>query len=92
LLVKDGTGRFWDVRRGFGNLGDWNLTQGYQVLVAQPSSIEVHGLEVPFDMPIRLGFGWSIIPYLPREPMPVRDALASLAGVQVGPHEQVLFH
>jgi len=81
ILIKDGTGRFWNVQQGFNNLGEnWDLTRGYQVLVTQPTSLEVRGTEVDPGRPIRLRPGWSLVPFLPREAQPLEESLASLEG------------
>lgn len=78
IMVKDGAGRFWDLRFGFSNLIEWNLTRGYQIMVAQPTTLDLNGMIVPADLPIMLSFGWSIIPYLPREPIDVETAVATI--------------
>ena len=78
LMVKDGRGHFWDVDNGFNNLGDWSLTQGYEICVAHPTELELDGIEVQTDLPIPVNAGWSLIPYLPRRQMNVSAALNSI--------------
>ncbi|MFH0765724.1 MAG: DUF4350 domain-containing protein [Calditrichota bacterium] len=78
LMVKDDSGRFWNLEHNFNNLQGWSLTKGYQVLVAEEAELEVEGLELPYDMPIPLTLGWSMIPYLPAAP---QSAEAALAGI-----------
>ncbi len=78
VMMKDDHGLFWDLRTGFSNLHDWDIAKGYQIMVNQPASFEVNGLEIPVDTPIVIGFGWSIIPYYPRNPQPVAEALATI--------------
>jgi len=78
LRVKDGNGRFWDIPRGFCNLREWNITGGYMVKIAQPSELEISGIEVDPQTPIDLRPGWNTIAYLPQEAMPLEDALTSI--------------
>lgn len=78
VMIKDDNGRFWDLRTGFSNLHAWNITKGYQVMIRQPFLFEVNGLEIPINTSIILEFGWSIIPYFPRESQPVETALESI--------------
>ncbi len=78
IRIKDGNGRFWDIPRGFCNLREWNITGGYQVKMAQPSALEISGVEVDPQTPIDLRPGWNMIAYLPQEAMPLEDALMSI--------------
>ena len=78
LMVKDGRGHFWNIRNGFNNLGDWNLSQGYEICVAHPTELEIEGIEVQADHPILVDPGWSIIPYLLTQPANITFALSSI--------------
>lgn len=78
LLVKDGLGRFWDVGRGFSNLGDWDIRRGYAVKVAQPGTLDVVGAAADPTQVIALRGGWNLVAYLPQEPRLLTDALACL--------------
>ena len=78
LMVKDGRGHFWNIDNGFNNLGDWNLTKGYEICVAHPTQLEIEGIEVQADLPIQVDPGWSIVPYLLTQPTNVSTALSSI--------------
>jgi len=77
-MIKDGNGHFWNIERDFSNLGDWDVTQGYYVKVSQFTELEVTGVGIDVDIPIVLSFGWSIIPFLPTNEMPIGDAVRSI--------------
>jgi pimeloyl-ACP methyl ester carboxylesterase len=53
---------------------------GYWVNTLEPVLLAVTGGAVRTDSPIGLTIGWNLISYLPNAPLPVNEALASIAG------------
>lgn len=78
LMVKDDRGCFWSIERGYSNLGPWNILKGYAVKVINPVQIEVEGLTLDPQQPIRVNFGWSMISFLPDQSISVVTALNTL--------------
>lgn len=78
VLVKDGDGRFWDVRTGFNNLGDWDVRRGYQVKLRQAAALDLTGSGVDIATAIPLRAGWNLVSYLPSRPNGIDSALANL--------------
>ncbi len=78
VMVKDGRGRFWRLDHGFNNLRNWDLTQGYEIRVAQPTDFVVRGSIIPNEFPVRVSIGWNLISYIPQQPLALEPAVASL--------------
>jgi len=78
LLVKDGRGRFYDPRRGFNNIGLWDLRDGYAVMVAQPQTLTVRGVVADANIPLPLILGWNLIAYLPQQAQALQTAMEDL--------------
>ncbi len=79
ILMKSGDGSIFWPDLGIDNIGQWQSLEGYQVLMEEAGSFCVDGLPLdPRSTPIPLPAGWSLISYLPQEPMPVEDALQSI--------------
>ncbi len=53
---------------------------GYWVNLEQSGYLVIDGAELPLDTPIQLEQGWNLVGYLPQAPLPVPNALASIAG------------
>lgn len=53
---------------------------GYWIYMTQPATLPVTGPEMPDGIPLRLCHHWNLIAYLPDGPLPVEQALDSIAG------------
>ena len=70
--------RSYIVGQGGNDFTDLHAQQGYIIHVTQPSAILIAGTRATQD--IGLAAGWNLIPCPADSPMPVADALASVAG------------
>ncbi len=77
-IVKNVRGQFFAPRYDFNQLGDWDAHSGYMVSIDEDCDLTFIGQRIPFDTPIPLNQGWNMISYLPRQPMPVEEALAGI--------------
>lgn len=81
LVVKDGQGRHFIPAFDIFEITEWDWRQGYMVNVSTPVTITVAGaLIVASATAIPLDRGWSLVPFLGQEPVPIEHALASLGG------------
>ncbi len=78
LLIKDGRGRFYDPRRGYNGIGNWNIRDGYAVMVAQPQTLTIQGAIADSETPILLQIGWNLIAYLPQQPQSLITAFREI--------------
>jgi len=62
------------------SLTDMTAYQGYWIKADADTVMPISGNNVPVDLAIPLRAGWNLLGYLPHEPLPVRDALASIEG------------
>ncbi len=77
-LMKDGWGRFYLPEHGFCNIPQWEISDGYQMMVTEDVEFEVTGEVIPPDEPIALEEGWNLKAYYPLNPV---NAVAALAGI-----------
>jgi hypothetical protein len=79
-LVKDAEGNFYyPVYNNFNGIGDWDPLQAYQVKLNSSSELTIEGYYMEEDTPIPLESGWSLITYLPEQPMDAEYALSSIS-------------
>jgi len=78
LMMKDGFGHFYHVRRDFNNIPGWDVAQGYWIKMRHSGELILEGVTVVFDEPIDLVEGWQIISYYPRIQL---DAAVALSGL-----------
>ena len=80
LLMKDEEGRFYYPDEDFNSIGDWRVTEGYQVNVTQACELEITGEGVAPDSPIPLRQNWNIAAYYPDEILEPVVGFESIAG------------
>ena len=81
VLVQNNTGQIYYPEFGINDIGQWNPLEAYEINTTAATSIVVTGAPiVPEATPITVAAGWNLIPYLPTYPLPIEDALASIAA------------
>ncbi|MBT3234227.1 MAG: T9SS type A sorting domain-containing protein, partial [Calditrichaeota bacterium] len=78
IIFKNGIGQFYLPERNFINIDGWDVSDGYQINMAEASLWEARGAPIPADQPIQLVEGWNMKAYFPTQPI---DAIAALAGI-----------
>lgn len=79
VMVKDALGQVFFPEHGIDQLGTWDSTQAYKVLVDDDTTLAVQGAPiVPMETPIPLYEGWNLLPFFLDAPQPVEEALASI--------------
>jgi hypothetical protein len=82
LLIKDEAGQHYMPSYGIEELSKWEWSQGYMIHMSGPATLTVTGHEIDTaNSPVALPRGWSLIPYLGRQTMPVSEALSSISSV-----------
>lgn len=84
VLVKDEAGRHFSPAYGIRDIASWRWDKAYMVRVRRATQLSVTGPSIEASgSSIELGEGWSWVPYLGIQPLPVEEAFASiLASVQ----------
>lgn len=78
VLIKNDQGQIYWPELGINQIGQWQITQAYQLYMTAPAYLSLFGSQVvPETTPIELDAGWSFVPYLRDTPMAVNQALAS---------------
>jgi hypothetical protein len=80
VKVQDEVGNAYEETVGgawVNNIGNYQMTEGYNVLVNTDCDLVIHGVCVNLPMSVPLYQGWNIIPY------PYKDPTAALAFLQV---------
>ena len=79
FLIKNGTGQTVIPSSGINQIGNWNVTEGYQVKTSASTNL-IMGCEQidPASTPVSLTAGWSIIPYLRNTAMNMATALTGI--------------
>lgn len=81
LIVKNGAGKIYVPQYNINTIGDWNLTNGYNVYSTQNFDFKIAGvLQEPGDYPISLNGGWNFISYLRNSEISVVTALAPIVS------------
>lgn len=79
VIMKNNAGQIYYPAFGINDIGDWDITQGYQVFMSQPETLSILGVQViPESTTINLSAGWNMIAYLRNSPMDIELTLASL--------------
>ena len=79
ILVKDAAGSVLSTQYGVHDLTEWPWDGSVWVYAREPFSLDVMGPRIEPWSPIPLAAGWSWVPTFLAAPMPVADALASIA-------------
>ncbi|PKL84719.1 MAG: hypothetical protein CVV22_11475 [Ignavibacteriae bacterium HGW-Ignavibacteriae-1] len=78
-IVKDNAGNVYIPEFEVNTIGDWDLTQGYQVYSQKVQTIKVVGTAIePEDYPIYCNAGWNIISYLRDSPYDAESCFTPL--------------
>jgi hypothetical protein len=80
VIVKNNNGEVFIPSYYINNIGDWNVTQGYQVYMQQNKTLVLWGniLEPEFTT-VNLTSGWNMISYLRDSELDCETAFAGLA-------------
>lgn len=79
VIVKNNAGQIYFPEFEINDIGEWDITQGYQVYMSQAEMLSILGVQViPQNTTISLSAGWNMIAYLRDSPMDIELALASL--------------
>jgi hypothetical protein len=76
-IMVDCDGMFY-IPNIINGIGEWNYLHVYKTYVHSADSLILRGMLQPFNTPIEIQAGWDCLPYLPRHPMPVDTACASI--------------
>jgi hypothetical protein len=81
VLMKNGDGQVYWPAFGINEIGDWDVTDGYQIYMSNPTALAITGTAVdPSATPIPLIAGWNMAAYLLGSPLAIDQALASIDG------------
>ena len=81
IIAKNNNGAVYIPSYDINDIGKWDVTQGYQVYMANADTLVVTGLAVnPSETQIILNEGWNMISYLRNSEMDCDTAFASLAA------------
>lgn len=80
LSFKEGGLSYDPALPNFSTLTTMDGKHGYWIYMEQGGSLNVRGQPLTSDTPVSLAKGWNLVSYLPRTPLPVSQALVSIAG------------
>jgi hypothetical protein len=78
IMVKNGSGQFYNPQFGFNNIPGWQADEGYMIKMDGADELTLTGESLPWDTIIPLEAGWQMISFYPREGI---DAIAALSGI-----------
>ena len=78
LMVKNGSGQFYNPQFNFNNIPGWVVEEGYMIKMDGADELIIAGEAMPWNEPIELEAGWQIISYYPRQGV---DAVLALSGI-----------
>jgi hypothetical protein len=80
IIVKDNEGNTFIPSYGINDIGNWNVTQGYQVYMNQDKTLVLFGTSVnPEITPIFLGSGWNMTSYLRNTAINAEEGFSTIA-------------
>lgn len=79
-LLKNDRGQFYAPRANFNNMHNWSITRGYQARIDAADELVITGHLAPWDTPIEINEGWSIVPYFPEQLVPAPEAVVSIVN------------
>jgi hypothetical protein len=80
-IMKNGGGQNFIPAYNINTIGDWNVTDGYQISMTNSHVLDIVGVKVtPESTPLNLVSGWNLVSYLRSSSMAVAQALADLDG------------
>ena len=81
IILKNGGGKIFIPSEPVNTIGPWVMTEGYQIKMAVPRSLEIQGqMVVSENSAITLPSGWSIMPYLKETELSVSNALNGIVA------------
>lgn len=79
FFIKDEMGNVYWPEWDINDIGNWNITKGYQIYSPENYILALYGFYLtPNQHPIFLNSGWHIIPYLKSFPVSVSTALNTI--------------
>ena len=79
-LVRSGTNTLYCTACPATKIGRWDVTSALRIYASEPARVTIAGTPVtPEAVPLALSTGWNDVPYLHSSPMPVEEAMASVA-------------
>jgi hypothetical protein len=79
IIAKNNKGEVYIPSYDINNIGEWDVTQGYQVYMNKADTLVITGVEVnPTQTPIILSQGWNMISYLRNTSLDCETAFAGL--------------
>jgi len=78
VMMKNGSGQFYNPQFNFNNIPGWRIDEGYLIKMDDADELILIGDAVPPDQPIELEAGWQMISYYPRQDV---DAVVALSGI-----------
>ena len=78
VMVKNGSGQFYNPQFGFNNIPGWRVDEGYMIKMDGADQLVLIGEAVPWNQPIPLDAGWQMVSYYPRQGI---DAILALSGI-----------
>ena len=78
IMVKNGSGQFYNPQFGFNNIPGWLVEEGYMIKMDGADDLTLAGEPVPWDHAIELDPGWQMISFYPRQGV---EAILALSGI-----------
>ncbi len=78
IMVKNGSGQFYNPQFNFNNIPGWMVDEGYMMKMDGADELTLTGEAVAWNDPIALNAGWQIISFYPREGV---EAILALSGI-----------
>ena len=89
ILLKDGAGKAVIPEYAINDVGEWEITQGYQLKSRIDTFLPIVGSRIdPSETPIPIEEGWQIIPYLRTTPGNIELDLAEIVDSNCRSKEQ----
>ena len=81
ILMKNGAGQIYWPAMSINEIGSWEVVDGYQIYMSNPDTLAITGTQInPGQTPVELISGNNMVAYLPNNPLPIDQALASISG------------
>jgi hypothetical protein len=77
-IVKDEEGNVYIPSLLINGIGNWDISEGYQVKVKQDVVLQITGTKLAVNTPIAIQEGWQFIPYYGDNPLNIADALQNI--------------
>ena len=78
IMVKNGSGQFYNPQFGFNNIPGWMVDEGYMIKMDGADELTLTGEAVPWNQMIPLDAGWQMVSYYPRQGV---NAILAFSGI-----------